>query len=503
MHDSFHLDPETARINAAPARVAAHVGAALAMLAFSCTDFGRRAHGVEPTYLVLATTLFIVDHVEAAARIRDGSMFLPDAWSRRALAFVAPMIYTAAFAAPSSYTAAPTWAFLAMGGVARGVGGYRLDRSFFLTIVLSGLGFHLLAAPQPSPISVAAAAAASLLACLSGVLGQRMVRLVLELEARARVADELAEAAREEARRLAAAMSLHDGLSGLVFGVRAKLDVTDEPGAVRDAVLTLMQRTRELLAPVGGSLALGPALSDLSGVYGIPVVLRGSVPSGLRPLEANDLAFSALELTANALRHRRPEKVIVELAAVPARAAIVRAIGGTAEPARVAREGRGSRHLLLRAQSWGGSSERVEGESEGISTVTWPAPRARPGPGWLGIAIPVSASLFGLVVWVGDAPIFALSFVGVGVVMSAGVVGLGAQALRAKSAHIEQRAQAREAALEGPHGAGPEGHFEATLSALRASAVAGDPGQVRAQLVAFTEALQSLLRALESSETHR
>jgi hypothetical protein len=498
IHESFFLDADMARINAAPVRVAAHVIAALGMLAFSCTDFGRRAHGVDPAYLVIATALFIIDHVEAAARIRDGSMFHRDAWSRRALAFIAPMIYTASFAAPSMYTAAPTWAFLAMGGVARGVGGYRLDRTFFATITLSGLGFHLLAAPDPTPLSIASAAAASLLACLSGVLGDRMVRLALELETRARVADELAEAARDEARRLAAAMSLHDGLSGLVFGVRAKLDVTEEPGAIRAAVLTLMQRTSELLAPIGGKVTLGPALADLSDVYGVSVELRGDVPGSLRPLEANDLAFSALELTANALRHRRPERVVVELAASPMRSVTVRAIGSSGalggEPAARADGGRGSRHLLLRAQSWGGGTERRETDGEAVSIVSWPAPRRRPGPGWLGIAIPLSASLFGCVLWLGDAPTFALGFVGVGVVLSAAVVGLGAQALAAKSAHIDSRVHAREHALGGE---GAAGRFGASVDALRASALKGDASEVRIRLVAFTDALQSLLRALE------
>jgi hypothetical protein len=164
----------------------------------------------------------------------------------------------------------PTWAFLAMGGVARGLGGYRIDGTFVLSIVSCGVGLHLLTCPSLSVLSVAAALCATAVACLAGYAGRRMITRALSLQRRAQVAAELAAEARERRRDLAVAMSLHDGLSGMLFGLRAKLEQAADVAEVRSVARAFVGRARELLASMSESVALGAALRELSSTDGVP-----------------------------------------------------------------------------------------------------------------------------------------------------------------------------------------------------------------------------------------
>ncbi len=492
----FAVDPQRAQINGAPIKVLAHGIATVGMLGLSCTPLGQEALEVAPSYLVLAAILFIVDHTEASARIRDGTFFASSSELRRALAFVAPMIYLASFAAPSRQPASPMWAFLLMGGVVRGITGYTVNRAFVITTFACGLGYHLLAAPMLTPLSIAAAALASALSCLFGVVGERMVARALAMEARARDAEALVAAAREESRRLSAAMSLHDGLSGLVFGIRAKLDANAPPESVRPSVRAMMQRARELLASFGGPLTLRPALQELAEVYGTPVEIEGSLPAGLSPLEAHDLGFSALELTANCLRHGHPERVHVRLTGYPRRSVEVRALKGVASSSPTGR-GRGARHLALRAASWGGTYQHREQDGDAVCSVSWPAPQRHPGPGWLGIATPLAASAFGVLVWIGGASALSLGFMVTGVCFSGLLLGLGAQSLRTAASRVQTQTQRREQLLK-VNARGLGGRLDETLAALEDSLAQADLSRLRAQLVEFSEVMQRLLSALES-----
>ncbi len=497
---AFELDPEAARINASPLRVGAHAATATAVLAVAVTDSGQELLGVHPFYLVVFTFLFVVDHVEAAARIRDGSLFSKDRRLRRMLAFVVPVLYTACFAAPSSIPAVPTWAFLAMGGVARGLGGYRFDRTFVLTIAGCGIGLHLLTCPSLSVLSVGAAVCATAIACVAGYGGQRMIARALLLQLRARVAADLAAEARGQKRALAAAMSLHDGLSGMLFGVRAKLEGAVEASEVRTAARALVGRARELLAPMSESITLDAALRDLSSTYGVPMTVDVQT-EGVSPLEESDLTFSAIELAANALRHGKPSRVSVRVAAGPVRKVVVSAT----EPAALASRdrpavglGRGTRHLELRAKSWGGSYTVEDHGPERSSTVRWPSPLARVWPSGLILATPASASAFGLVVWAGEPDPRTLLFVVACVVMSAAMVGLGAWSLRATARVVDETSVARGAQLRKDRGAIAASGLEEGLVAFRDAAEGDDLHATRGALAALGLALQRALAALEA-----
>ncbi len=497
--DAFALDQEAARINAAPLKVSAHALTALLVLGVSLTPQGLALLGVHPLYLTVFTLLFVLDHVEAAARIRDGTMFEERNAVRRFLAFLVPMLFTACFAASSSVEATPTWAFLAMGGVARGLMGYSVNRAFLATVVGSGLGFHLLTAPRWTPLSVAAATLASVFACLAGVLGERMIRHALDLEARAKSADDLAQEARGEARRLAAAMSLHDGLSGVVFGVRAKLESTTETAGVSSAVRTLVLRARELLVPFGASLDLERALRELASLYDVPITMEGQLASDLRRLEARDLAFAAIEMTTNALRHHRPRRVVVRLSSSPHRVVEVVSMEGSSTPPLERGAGRGSRHLALRATAWGGTYAQWHEGTSSCARIDWAPSAERRGPGWLAIATPLSASLFFAVLWLGDPNPWSMGFVVVCVALSAAMVGLGARSLKSTEARIERSEGEREQAQDETSALAHSAKLDEALEALSGALETEDREALRARLVAFTEALQSFMSAIENA----
>lgn len=495
----FELEPEAARINASPSRVGAHAVTAVAVLGAASTDTGLELLGVHPFYLLVFTFLFVLDHVEAALRIRDGSLFARDRGVRRGLAFVVPVLYTACFAAPSSIPAVPTWAFLAMGGVARGLGGYRIDRTFVLSIVSCGVGLHLLTCPSLSVLSVAAALFATAAACLAGYAGRQMITRALSLQRRARVAAELAAEARERRRDLAVAMSLHDGLSGMLFGLRAKLEQASDVAEVRSVARAFVGRARELLASMSDSVALGAALRDLSSTYGVPVVLDEHM-AGVTPLEESDLAFSAMELTANALRHGKPSRVAVRVAAGPVREVVVRAegSGGLGAMSLSGATGRGTRHLELRARSWGGSYTVQDVGSDRVSTVRWPSPRAETWPRGLVLATPASASAFGLVVWAGEPDPRTLLFVVVCVLLSAAMVGLGAWSLRTTAHEIDRQAGARGAQLRSDRAAIAASGLEEALVAFRDTIERDDLEATRRVLGTLGLGLQRALASLEA-----
>lgn len=497
----FGVDPRAARLNASPVKAAVHALTAVLVLVFCLLPLGQEILAVDPFYLSISTFLFVVDHIDASARIRDHSLFRKEAGLRRFLAFLVPMLYLSSFAAPSSIAAPSTWAFLAMGGVVRGLTGYSVDRSFVAVVFASGLGFHLLTAPQWTPLSVAAATLATIFACLAGVLGERMIRHALDLEARATSADHLAQEARGEARRLAAAMSLHDGLSGLVFGVRTKLDGASDSASIKPSVVGLIQRTRELLAPFGVSLDVEHTLRELASLYDVPITIEGQLGADLRRLEARDLAFAAIEMTTNALRHHHPRRVIVRLASSPERLVEVESLEGDAAPQTESKAGRGSRHLALRAQAWGGVYTQSRKETTSHARVAWTPAAQRRGPGWLAIATPLSASLFFGVLWLGDPDPLAMGFVVVCVLLSAAMVGLGARSLNSTKARIERSEGEREQSLDETMAMAHSAKLDEALDALARTLDTQDRDALRAQLASFTSALQSLMATLENAST--
>ena len=161
--------------------------------------------------------------------------------------------------------------------------------------------------------------------------------------------------------------------------------------------------------------------------------------------------------------------------------------------------GRGTRHLDLRARSWGGSYAVQDVGSDRISAVRWPSPLGETWPRGLVLATPASASAFGLIVWAGEPDPRTLLFVVVCVLLSAAMVGLGAWSLRTRAREIDEQAEARGAQLRSDRAAIAASGLEEALVAFREAVEGDDLEATRRVLGTLGLALQRALAALETA----
>ncbi len=391
----FPADPIAMRMNAAPRTAAYHLGVATLMVIVAWTPWGRRLLGVHPVFLTLTTAAFAIDLVDLARRVHDGSLFRPSAWPRRMLSAFVLLVYTASFAAPSEIVGSPAWIFLVMAGSIAGLIGTHLGPAFGVMALAAGPGLHVLTAPSVSAFSIFVSVGAALSAWSAALLGRRLSQLAIELERAAEIRVRLMNEAREDVRRLAAAMSIHDGLSGMFFGVRAQLEAARTLSDVIAPTRAFSRRARELVLPASGPSSIVATLRGLAELHRVALTIHGA-PTFPDPVETSDIAFSATELVTNALRHREVSSITVTFLSGAVHGVSVRAEGPIASrgPRRGADEsgGRGTRHLQLRAQAWGGVSSRVDSPATSSAEVSWPRPRAHLGPLWLALLVPLSPS---------------------------------------------------------------------------------------------------------------
>lgn len=487
----FAANPHAMRMNAAPRTAVYHLGVAWLLVIVAWTPWGRALLGIHPLFLTLSTVAFSLDLVELARRVEDGSLFTPKAWPRRVLTTLVLLVYTASFAAPSSLESSAAWAFFVMAGAIAGLIGTHLGPAFIALLLITGPGFHGLAAPEATPRSMLTALAAVLFAALAALLGRWLARLAIELERRAEARALAGEAAREEMRRLATAMSVHDGLSGMLFSLRARLEQAQSAAEVTTALQAFVQRARETILPVVAPLDLKTALSSIAAFAAVPTTLTGTAPND--PLESSDLAFAALELASNALRHRDVSALDIHLLSGAEHGIRVTARGPLAARQPTSSGGRGTRHLALRARAWGGTSTRVDEENTSVAEVRWPKPAARIGPLWLALVAPLTAAPLALLLLAEAAtPELVAYLLAVSVLTSAGLA-YDARALRFAATLFLPRplpTPALSSALVES--------FSGALAALEAAAHTGALSAMRERLETVGRNLTALLAALES-----
>ena len=116
--------------------------------------------------------------------------------------------------------------------------------------------------------------------------------MAIELERRAEARALAGEAAREEMRCVATAMSVHDGLSGMLFSLRSRLERAEHADEVTTSLQAFVHRARETILPVAAPLDLQAAMSSIVAFAAVPTRITGTAPSDA--LETSDLAFVAL-----------------------------------------------------------------------------------------------------------------------------------------------------------------------------------------------------------------
>jgi signal transduction histidine kinase len=489
----FAADPDAMRMNAAPRTAAYHLGVAWLLVIVGWTPWGRALLGVDPLYLTLVTVAFSVDLVELARRVADGALFRADAWPRRLLTVFVLFTYTSSFAAPSTIEASPAWAFFVMAGAVAGLIGTGLGPGFATVLLVSGPGFHLLAAPSVTPLSLGVSLGAAFFSGLAALLGRSIARLAIELELRAEARSLVMAEARADARRLAGAMSLHDGLSGMLFAVRAQLESAEQVDTVRAPIDEVVRRARDLVLPMSTLPDVPMALRRVAALHGVPLTVVGAPPD-TDPVEASDLAFGALELVANALRHREVSSLSVTFHRGADHGLSVRADGPLSSRATIGSGGRGTRHLALRARAWGGTSTRTDEPSCSVAEMRWPKPTERIGPLWVAFLVPMSALPFVALFSSADATAERLAYVATVAVLTSVGLAYDARALR-RAATSLMPAPLPAAPL-------PLSHASDLLVALDALASAVEEDRipsVRARMADVGRALTALLSNLEAA----
>ena len=440
---------------------------------------GQAALEVPPGYIVFGTALFIGNILEVYfLSLPRGSLHAPEGWRRRGVMVLTQAVYCALFAAPSMNPASPTWVFVVMFGSVIGVRALRLGAEFFATFVVAVLGTTLLTAPAWSAKALGTATYVALLCCAALHLGFRFGEARRRVLANVTTARSAAEAARAEAARLAVAMSVHDGLSGAVFVARGRAEVAPEQQPLISTALA--SHARGVLEQ-HRKPTLEAALRALPGATSLTLSLPTQW-TGLDEVELEDLRAVAMELTANALRHRDHQQLRVLVELTPLRLVEVTAEG----PRRIGESGgHGSRNVALRVASWGGRASLDDRDESSVARASW-APVKPDNLTWQALSLPLATLGFVPVSLVTGASFAALAFT-VGCVLL-GTVGsmLSARELARLDVQVKSFHEERQRAV---HAA------EAELTALAAAVTALEQS---GDVAAFSQRVTHALHALEN-----
>lgn len=456
----FEYDPATTAQNGQGTGAFAAGTVVAAVLA---TQFLAPELGIHPAHFLVTGLTFGVRMVVLDAPLySSGRVFEPGLWWLRGLGSWSTLLATASYAAPSSRSFPPTWSLTLITAVLLGTTVARPSLEWWLLIALSTVGYHLVAAPSPSLESTLAASAVGLLSGLMLTVTNRASRLTRSSRRASEASSELAAKASDEARRRAASMALHDGLSGLVFVARTRLSRAASLAEGVECVAALLEQGRLVL---GHSSETAEQLSaHLVGLAReVPIHCRlDAAFAELELLERLDLRFIVIEQVTNALKHRAATALEVEVSVRRRRLARTTCLGPPVAGGQ--QTGQGLRNAELRAASWAGESRLELDEQRSIATAHWREPAwAVQRLSLLGLAVAALSPL----AWVGRSSLVVLGFSGFASVATALVQVFAFQQLReARRLQAAGRQLRVEAALfEEEH----QRELRATLQAVSAA----------------------------------
>lgn len=284
---------------------------------------------------------------------------------------------------------------------------------------------------------------------------------------------------------LVAAMSLHDGLSGLLFVVRQRL--RDGDAAQRGADVSLLRSRAEAvlstlaLPPVAGDL--GQTLERMARELGATAKVEGAAT----PDALGDVLLIAHELLANAARHGSGGAHLD-----------VRLAGGgvslrcrSRSEAVAVREGRGLRNLRLRAEGRGGEARFTLEEGWFQAEVGWPDQDAD-----LQFGIRAMATVFPAVVALGLGAIGRTAGALIPAAVTFILTTTHARAERTERAERRAAAERRSRLERTPRLIA----LETTLRGALARVVRAEGEELRVALDEMAAALADCLRSLEEPD---
>jgi hypothetical protein len=320
------------------------------------------------------------------------------------------------------------------------------------------------------------------------------------------------EAATHAQRTAKLAMSVHDGLSGLVAVAEAGLASAPQSSCAESTVLLLKQRLSALIGHAATSSTTNQlaALQQTSKAGGLEFMLKASHMQAWDAIAAEDLLEIVTELVANHLRHGAParagklrksgsvavthDSALIELESQLAAPTLARLVSFQSPQ-------RGLRNVANRIAAYGGT---LKIDTEGGTFRVFariPNRRVAFAPPLLRTALPsyalVFAAGFALMYWA------HWYFVWVHLVWYAVVASAHLVQIEILSRRTRQAAEVAEAALLNSHSEVDRELVRARLSPFEAQLSAADPQALMQSLTAFRIELHALLFALEWQGTGR
>lgn len=336
------------------ARMAAVVGIVLAVAVES--PWGRASTGVAPGWIAAITAVWLLLSVYGTSMRSSWARFAAPVSSSRDVETHVTMLYCVCFGATSSFDASPGYALVAAAVANLGsLRAYRQPVTMGI-VALTPLALRLVAVPGASDRSLAIAAAVGVATVIGIVVwGRRVERdhavrvgLVHELQRMTEL--------RAFAEHRHAAMSLHDGLSGAVLVLEARLAGAASYAAIADVVSATLAIVRGMI--VGRTLAdldgLAQELKDGGPRFGVEAEIEVAPSAHELPRdEQRDLSELGWEAAMNALRAGARRLALTVTA--DADAVTLTCIGSPVIPGGTAPSGRrGLRNAQWRAGSRGG-----------------------------------------------------------------------------------------------------------------------------------------------------
>lgn len=482
------------------AALAIPVAVVLALVVES--PWGLRTTGVVPGAVYVATLAFVLE-VVAVSFLVSYERYVASA-PVRALDALVTVAYCCVFGAASTLDVSPGYAFALPVAVNHAIMLVHRRPWLLVTSGLVPLAMRVLVVPDPSTESLVAALVVGALTSASTLLlglrheREHALRLAFE-EAAAHVAER-----RRSIRGLLAAMSLHDGLSGAVLVLEAKLAEAARYEDVRAAVRGIVDRSRALAAGTGPRTldALRDELPTVAAWLGHRCdVTVDPAADALPAAERRDVAELAWEAAMNAVRRRRDAHVVLRVS-IDEDVRITCRVGAEGDEAPApAGTGRGLRYASMRAMRRGGDAGL---EPDGTFVARWPR---SPSPPLAGRALAL-ASLVGIAgpavlvaeltqeraaIWLGVAGALGASSAYAAMGDDAAALRARLDALDAESLALDEQASRStvRALLD-----------DAALGLLAADAAA-DIDAARRAARALAEAVGRALEALEADDALR
>lgn len=248
-------------------------------------------------------------------------------------------------------------------------------------------GVLLLVMAQALTLSQRFAKSFSAVEMLSGQLKKRNLLLKGEIEERTRLEREIVNISEDERRKVS--VDLHDGICQQLTGARLRCAALlqmqqvsnkeqDELSKLSDLLDELVDQAYDLSCGIWplehGDESSGPSLKDMVRRYsrssGIPIEFRGDKGcTTCQNAQMTQLYRIAQEAITNAIKHAKPEKILVSLTCQPNETInlTVRDDGIGLRNGASSKGGLGMSIMLHRAEMIGGSLEIVDHEEDGDS----------------------------------------------------------------------------------------------------------------------------------------